>query len=47
MNHYMTRYMDEQMNEVYVSWIQINFFKWSYQFSKRYYVNGKRQTKMP
>ncbi|MCW0953197.1 hypothetical protein OIT44_03800 [Weissella ceti] len=35
--HYMTRYFDDDHNEIYVSWLQI----FGIDFSKRYYKNGK------
>lgn len=41
-NHFMTHFSDDEQNEIYISWIQINFFNKAYVFSKRTYKNGKR-----
>lgn len=35
--HYMTRYRDDDNNDIYVSWLQL----FNVTFSKRYYINGK------
>lgn len=45
LHHYMTKYTaetDNKKDEVYVSWLQFNFGLWHFEFSKKFYVNGKR-----
>ena len=45
MHHYMTKYTaetDNKKDEIYVSWLQINILWWHVEFSKKFYVNGKR-----
>lgn len=40
--HYMTKYLDEDDNVHYESWIQLNILRWAFTLSKREYINGKR-----
>lgn len=35
MNHYITKYKNENNELVIVSWLQINIFKWCLCFSKK------------
>ena len=42
MHHYMTKYTDNNNDEHYISWIQLNLFNFTFTLSKREYVNGVR-----
>lgn len=42
-HHYMTKYRDEVNRLHYVSWIQMNVFRWSFTLSKREYIDGMQK----
>ena len=35
LHHYITKYIDESGNCIVEAWIQFNFFKWCFCFSRR------------
>lgn len=44
-HHYMTKYRDEVNRLHYVSWIQMNVFRWSFTLCKSEYIDGMREEK--
>lgn len=35
LHHYITKYIDENDNYIVEAWLQFNFFKWCFCFSRR------------
>lgn len=35
LHHYITKYIDENGNYIVEAWLQFNFFKWCFCFSRR------------
>lgn len=41
MHHYLTKYINKKNQLIVESWLQINFLKWSFCFSKRQMILKK------